>query len=111
MDIKDLYRAMQEHCGIEVGDKVRPVRKFEPDEMGSNQCGWDCDGEKMEMVNKRLPFVVSRICSHSIKSKKHSYPFFALELVEKAKKEEMIEVDGKEYSTSTIKKALQEYVK
>ena len=33
------------------------------------------------------------------------------ELIWELKKETMIDVDGKEYSTETIKKALQEYVK
>lgn len=34
MDIREAYKVMQSQCGIEVGDKVRVLRKAKSREMG-----------------------------------------------------------------------------
>ena len=117
MDIQEAYRVMQEASGIGVGDMVRVLRTFKREEMGS-----DC---RESNVNSAKISMLGRICKvRAIESGSidiladdiggYSFPFFALKIVEKANiptPDKMITIDGKEYSESTIKEALREYVK
>ena len=102
MDIKEAYKVMQENCGIEVGDKVKVERLFKLGEFG---VGFSRGGIPNRIVGETGTVRRASYSSFTVDFDGESWalPFFALELVEKAKKEEMSEVDGKDYSTSTIK--------
>lgn len=88
MDITEAYRVMQKHCRIEVGDKVRVLRTVEGSEMGFGQSSRlpERDGAVGEC------FRVMNIASDNQGIELNCpgymhFPFFCLELVEKAKPE------------------------
>ena len=108
-EIQEAYKVMQEASRIGAGDNVRVIRKFATDEMGCNCFKWDYDHKKAEMQDQA--YKVHTVSSGYIEIDYYSFPFFALELIEKAKVEKMIMVDGKEWSESTVKLALQEHAK
>ncbi len=115
MDIKQAYAIMQKASGIEVGDEVKILRTAKRGEMG-----WYglCDNTRMQKLNLGRTLKVTNIAygEHGyIELKSYNggrtfVPFFVLEIIEKAKKEKMITIDGKEFSESTIKLALKDYV-
>ena len=106
--VKEIYRLMQKECGIEIGDKVKVLRKFKDWEMGCDACWRSGKKERIGGI-----FTVKIVDTYSIVIDTDGdcvFPFFALELVEKAKPDKMITVEGKEYSESTLAKAMKEYV-
>ena len=109
MDLKEAYAVMQKASGIEVGDKVRVLRSFSSSEMGLDSCS-------VELNSRAKKGTVDTIEKNRIAVKYADiggwdwFPFFALEIIEKAKQEKMVTIGGKEYSESTIKKALKDYV-
>jgi hypothetical protein len=78
MTLKEHYAAMQNECGIKVGDRVKILRKAKSSEMGWNQV-WDplMDRE----IGKEAK--VTRICPYNGILAGHYYPFFVLEKLEK----------------------------
>ena len=107
MNIKEAYEVMQKASGIEVGDKVRVLRKFKNYEMGFKCIYGSAAGVK---IGSELE--VKKVGTEGIKLiGGDQFPFFVLEIVEKHKDEKMITIDGKEWSKSTIKAALQEHAK
>lgn len=115
MDIKKAYQKMQAECGIDVGDKVRVLRTAKCGEMG-----WYglCDCTRMQKLNLGQVLKVTMINEYTDGyielEKRHGgltfIPFFALELVEKAKPEKMVTVKGSEYSEDTLQKMIEAYV-
>jgi hypothetical protein len=99
---------------IKIGDTVRIISKYigiefrgaYHDDFSFNSCT-----KKEDMQGKEYP--IWRICENYIEFNTDQttphFPFYALEVIKK--KEDMITVAGKDYSESTIKAALQEYVK
>ncbi len=112
MNLQEAYKVMQAACGIEVGDIWRPVRKFKKTELGSFATCWDADSIKALMQG--VACEVEELWPEAVWLKRpghpsFSFPFFALELVEKAKPEKMIPVYGKEYSEASLDKAMKYY--
>ncbi|KKL77170.1 hypothetical protein LCGC14_2037560 [marine sediment metagenome] len=118
MDIKTAYCVMQAASGIEVGDTVKVLREFRHNEMGfgSDTCqsyGWDSFVEKKKMQGKE--FIVIEIGHNFVKLRlpEHPYtpifPFFALEIVKKAKSEKMLNIKGNMWSEATIAEALRKH--
>ncbi len=115
MDLKEAYRVMQKASGIEVGDKVKVLRTAKRGEMG-----WYglCDNTRMQKLNLGQILKVANIADTGecyIELEFYNggttfIPFFTLEIIEKAKQEKMVTIDGKEYSESTIIRALKDYV-
>ena len=108
MNLQEAYRVMQKASGIEVGDTVRILRKFKNCELGSDCCTWDSGSSKKKMQGQTEK--VNKVVSRSIWIDNYEFPFFALEIVEKAKSEKMITVRGKEYSEETAYLAIKAYV-
>ncbi len=113
MDIKEAYQTMQEASGIKKGDKVRCLRHFKDNEMGSSSWDSKYTGQKAAFVDSKAIGIVSNtIVSRSIsvtygaEGRHGTFPFFVLEVVEPAKEEKMITVDGQEYSESTLATAV-----
>ena len=85
MDIKEAYRVMQEASGIGVGDKVRVLRVANMGEMGwMNSWARDMDetiGHEgvVEAVGSDV-----RVNIKTRVSEIRCYPFFVLEVIEKA---------------------------
>lgn len=82
-ELKEAYRVMQRHCGIEVGDTAIPLRKYERGELGYSN---DFNSEMMAKIGKP-----GRVTAISNVTKGYFingwwWPFFVLELVEKAHK-------------------------
>ena len=107
MDIKLAYKTMQAASGIEVGDTVKVIRRFERAEMGSDCASWNNVAVKAPMQGKEL--VVSEVCTGHIWVDGWSFPFFALELIKKADKSKMITINGKDWSEDTIAEALRKH--
>lgn len=100
MDIREAYKVMQSQCGIEVGDKVRVLR-----EARSYEMGWG------PVWNGEMTDAVGEVCtvlevgeSSGFKLDGHGrcwwFPFFVLELVEKAKRS--VDVILNEGYTATV---------
>ena len=116
MNIREAYQIMQEASGIEVGDKVKVLRANIKNELGSNTAYHT----KEELDRRGREGKVSKVDKDCIIVNTTSdcmywIPFFVLEIIEKAevkkaKDEKMVNIRGKDYSESTIQKALQEYV-
>lgn len=116
ISVQEAYQVMQEHCGIEVGDTVKVLRApKEKYELGSSAL---IDSTDEKFVGGTFP--VSRINAREIKLEglghtTWGFPFFCLELVEKAKLEipnevsfgkDGITVKGTFVSKDTIKRNL-----
>lgn len=112
MDIKEAYEIMQRECGIEVGDTVKILRANIENELDSNTA-YHTEAEISKRGRHGVVIEVEDGYIDVLTTLNEPYriPFFVLEVIKKAEKENMITVNGKEYSESTIKKALQEYVK
>lgn len=96
MDLQDAYKILQDNCGIEVGDKVKVLHKTANEELGWGYC-WvsemdACVGRELTVVNVKT----GGICLED----RHYYPWFVLELVEKAPKTKIITIDGKDIEIS-----------
>lgn len=109
MNVREAYRVLQENCGIEVGDKVKVLRKAEEFEMG-----WDtCWRPSMDSMLGRIYIVTSIWGDSGLElDKGYCFPFFVLELVEKAPQFKTITIDGKDIEISIesfneLKKQLQ----
>ena len=80
-ELQDAYAFMQKNCGIEVGDTVKVLRKAKNYENGWGTC-WNDDmsnlvGKTFEVASyDTAGFLDRKIACH--------FPFFVLELVEKA---------------------------
>ena len=112
MNEKEAYRVLQKASGIKVGDKVRVLRTYGRDEMGC--CAGQITKDWLRKFGKHIGTVVCIHEEHIVVEQdgvNFHHPFFVLEVIESAKPEKMIDVDGKEYSLSTVKKALKEYSK
>ncbi len=86
MSVKEAYRVLQAECGIEVGDRVKVLRMptGKDGKLGwkeRNSASDDITGReyKIEMDNGSRGFALENCGA--------DYPFFVLELVEKAKPE------------------------
>ncbi len=119
-EVQEAYKVMQKASGIKVGDTVKALRQFELLEMGhtGSSSGSKENGYKRDFINHSAVGVVTEIEDNYIivncgrKYQGHwCFPFFVLEVIEKAKAETMIMVGGKEYSEATLQKAMQEYSK
>ena len=111
MTIEKAYETMQAECGIEVGDTVKILRTNRSNELGSS-CVFHTESE---LGRSGRIGIVLKMLSRSIFVKMPNdnlfeMPFFILEVIEKVKPKNMLTVNGKEYSESTIQKALQQYV-
>lgn len=109
MDIKQAYKVMQAASGIKVGDKVKVLRMAKDYEMGWREV-WAATMD--EMVDKS--FKTTRLTEQGVYcANKHGnsycFPFFVLEIVEKAKQEKMIDIYGKMWSESSIAEALKNH--
>ena len=116
-EVKEAYGVLQAACGIEVGDKVKVVRKFVGYEIGWGSChDWNSTSNKEGMQDGvyKVSSVTCRnyiIVAHSTEYN-YEFPFFALELVEKAEKakpDNMIDIHGKKWSEDTIAEALKKH--
>ncbi|KKL77169.1 hypothetical protein LCGC14_2037550 [marine sediment metagenome] len=112
MELREAYCVMQAASGIEKGDTVRVIRTTKKDEMGYNGSPTNCvktvstvievqEADGIELRNTDIP------ASHGT----YWFPFFALEIVEKAKPEKMITINGKDWSEKTIAEALRNHAK
>ncbi len=110
MEINEAYKVMQKASGIEKGDVVKVLRHVTENEMGCSCVDSLLLYKKKAMLDKK--FTVLTLRSNNIELDTDNgvfcFPFFALELIRK--KEGMITIDGKEFSISTIKNALKQYV-
>ena len=111
MDIREAYQVMQEASGIKVGDTVKVLRTNISDELGSSTCQHTAE----ELERRGKLGIVKTVGQNLIimittSNEQYILPFFVLEVIEKAKNENMLTVNGKEYSESTLQKALQQYV-
>jgi hypothetical protein len=120
MDLKEAYKVMQaawiKAIGLEVGDTVKGVQPFKKNPLGSecteayphNGKGRFAKGDGLGIVKRinQNEIIVNCIDNGG----DWSFPFFALEFVEKAKKpEKMVTVKGREYSEDTLQKMIQQY--
>ena len=111
--IQEAYIELQRECNIEIGDAVKVIRKFRENELGSSCINWDYNQNKTNM--QQGEYKVESLSKGYIGLKgedryTYSFPFFALELIEKYVEEKMIEIDGNEWSEATVKKAIQAYL-
>lgn len=113
MNIKEAYKTMQAECGIDIGDTVKVLRSFKHNEMGYSGCPLDATGVTGTVTGSQGKdgIRVTFDKEHDDYGTWHWFPFFVLKLIEKKKDENMITVKGKEYSESTLHKAIQEYSK
>lgn len=123
MDLKEAYKVMQaawvKENNIEVGDKVKCLRPFNAHELGCHSISSDSTNcpRKGEFVKDEAVGAIRQINTEYLwidcgtKYGGHwNFPFFVLELVEKAKKpEKMVTVKGREYSEDTLQKMIQQY--
>ena len=91
MNWQECYKWGQENCGLGVGDKVKVLRKAKNGEMGweNNWISPEMDrqiGGVFEIIN----LIKGGI---SLSPDAHRFPFFVLELVEKAKEQTTIPPD------------------
>lgn len=114
MNVREAYIVLQRASGIKVGDKVRCLRHFEKKEMGSS-IDHSRHTQKAAFIDDKAVGVITEVDETSLWVNcgsdygcGWSFPFFALEIVGPVKK--MITVAGKEYSESTLARAMQEYV-
>lgn len=96
MNIQEAYKVMQENCGIEVGDKVRILRKAK-----SYESGWGNTWETQmsDQVGKTDRVVDIKPWGIRLKTAGYDYPFFVLELVEKAPKTKTIKLNDRYTAT------------
>lgn len=90
MTVEQAYKVMQAHCGIEVGDKVKVLRGFKQGEMGtdgSDISSSDLVGDIGVVTNSCSSWFHLKMDKHIRGKTEMHYPFFCLELVEKAKPE------------------------
>ena len=103
MDIREAYTVMQAASGIEVGDKVRVLRRAKSREMG-----WE------GFWRPRMDFALNEVMEVTRFNSAGGlelglgfyYPFFVLELVEKATS--TITLFGKKYNVSDIQDRIKE---
>ena len=107
MDLQEAYRAMQKASGIEVGDKVKVIRRFRACELGSGSGEWNWSIGKEGMQGQFGVVTGIDTVMGFIKVGHWEFPFFALEIVEKAKPAKILTVGGLE---SAITKAMKAYV-
>lgn len=118
MKVVETYKVMQkawvEENDVKVGDRVKILRANKFNELGSDTY----DHTERELGRRGRFATIDEICPSRINvrissSNHYILPFFVLEIVEKVAKEpeQMITVNGKEYSESTLAKAMQEYTK
>lgn len=89
MNIQEAYRIMQENCGIEVGDKVRILRmpKY-------HENGWSAGvNPYMEEYIGQIYTVTAIRSDWGFSLDNWWWPFFVLELVEKAPKTKTIKLN------------------
>lgn len=93
MDKKQWYEDGQalwvEENNVKVGDKVRVLRHFGEDELGFSEAGSKCSKEKAGFVGRTLPICSIannwiRLDSKSECGWNYAFPFFVLEIVERA---------------------------
>jgi len=123
MNVQEAYKVMQAASDIEVGDTVRILRRYLQGEMGVNFNGCDdcyINDAKMRFADSHAIGKVLKTDHYGenngilITSKEwdFTFPFFALEIVKKAKKakkEKMVDVDGTMWSLSSVKAALRKH--
>ena len=113
MNIKEAHQVMQKASGIRVGDKVRVLRSAKRGEMGSYD-GIDYTEayktaigkifEVQDMAEGDVNWIQLRTASPQ---RSLFVPFFVLEVIKPAEK--MIEINGKQWSESTIAEALKKH--
>ncbi len=126
--IQEAYQVMQAEWvklnDVQVGDKVRCIRFFGNNELGCFAESATETGKqgKDRCVQDEAVGVVYCVFKNRIAIEYGppyseyglwSFPFFVLDIVDqpREKPETMVRIDGKDYSESTIKNALKEYVK
>ena len=84
MTLEEAYLTMQENCGIEVGDTVKVLRKAKSEEMGWSAI-WT--GSMSDLVGKTAKVTEFDKDRNGLSlNDDYWFPFFVLELVEKAPK-------------------------
>lgn len=86
MDLKNAYNAMHKASGIEIGDKVRILRSWEPGELGTNWGNKQMFQEKVGKIGivtrnsspNGLGFFNVKIDHESDESTGWGYPFFCI---------------------------------
>ncbi len=96
MGIKEAYKVMQKASGIKVGDKVRCLRHFIDEELGSSCSSSKLQSQKSAFIDKGATGIVSSECSGHLwvscgrdYGGSWAFPFFVLEVVEPAKEIEV----------------------
>ena len=113
MKLKEAYGVMQAEWvrinDVQAGDKFKLLRGYGYDELGCNcfSCREDFGDGKGVVVEIGTDYIV---CSKHCNGDTWNHPFFALEIIEKAKNENMITVKGKKYSEDTLDLAIKKYV-
>jgi len=112
MDKQEAYKVLQkawvEENDVRKGDIVRVLRPAK-----SHEIGWVCSWNDGVMTKKvGMTQRIGKISNQWVNlSDSYNYPFFVLEIVDQPReKEEMIEIDGKKISKSTIKEALRNHI-
>lgn len=107
MDVKEAYRILADSCGIEVGDTVEILRKWNSHELGEHGgSSANSDklvgkvGEVLEITNPNKSFVLR------INDEDEYIPWFVLKLVKKAEKSPLkvgdtVEIIGESISGRT----------
>ena len=115
MDIKEAYVKLQASWvklwNVKKGTRVKILRTNKSREFGAD-CASHIESELKAQGNMGIVDIIEE---HRIWVKMHKgydwvLPFFVLEVLE-TEPENMITVAGKEYSESTLAKAIKEYVK
>lgn len=115
MDIKEAYEVMQkawvEKYGIVRGSRVRILRSNDGHELGSfailhSQGEFDSYPHKTATVKD----VECRSVAIDVDGDQvRYYPWFALEFISSPESEDMIDINGKKWSISTVKEALKKH--
>lgn len=87
MLVQEAYRVMQAECGIEVGDRVKILRTYNHNEMGCQLGALSTDEERVGHLAEVRKLGDGYIAIDLDNGRGTSFPFFCLELVEKAKPE------------------------
>ncbi|MGC9337967.1 MAG: hypothetical protein ACP5EQ_07765 [Candidatus Cloacimonadia bacterium] len=113
-DQKEIYEKLQakwiELVDLKKGDHVKVTARAIDHQFGFGDSWSRSMNKSINKIGKVTDIWTNKIfvnIGHGYST--YSYPFFVLEKIENP--ENYIEIDGKEYSKDTIKKALQEYVK
>ena len=93
MKVEEAYTVLQKESGIGIGDKVRVLRRFKGSEMGCESTGWNSCNTKARFVDDKAVGIIDGIQSRYLlvsmgseyRSDTWSFPFFVLEVIEKAK--------------------------